>query len=128
MVRTPHRLSLPVAAIFLLTLSGCFFSREPVRHLASDVCLITPDLTQKQVLDILGPPNHQKHNPEEGGETWIYYEVKKSVLRKTPYIGDRLGNEDYELITISFVGGQVRTCAYRALKEGEFKALGIPAQ
>lgn len=123
----PHRLSLLVATVLLLSLSGCFFSREPVRHLASDVCLITPDLTQKQVLDILGPPNHQKHSAEEG-DTWIYYEVKKSLLRKTPYIGERLGNEDYEVITISFVGGQVRTCAYRALEKEEFKALGIPAQ
>lgn len=121
------RLSLLVAILLSLSLTGCVFSSEPVRHLASDVCLITPDLTQKQVLDILGPPNHQKKSAEEG-ETWVYYEVKKSLLRKTPYIGDRLGNEDYEVITISFVGNQVRTCAYRALKEEEFKALGIPAQ
>ncbi|MEW6594466.1 MAG: hypothetical protein AB1413_06295 [Thermodesulfobacteriota bacterium] len=126
MVRNPHRLLLLVATILLLSLSGCFY-REPVRHLASDICLITPELTQKQVLDILGPPNHQKKSAEEG-DTWIYYEVKKSLLRKTPYIGGRLGNEDYEVITISFVEGQVRTCAYRALKEEEFKALGIPKQ
>ncbi|MEW6499865.1 MAG: hypothetical protein ACOY8P_02275 [Thermodesulfobacteriota bacterium] len=127
MATSLSRLSLLVVILLSLSLSGCVFSSEPVRHLASDVCLITPDLTQKQVLDILGPPNSQKKSADEG-ETWIYYEVKKSLLRKTPYIGDRLGNEDYEVITISFVGNQVRTCAYRALKEEEFKALGIPAQ
>ncbi len=124
MATSLHRFSLLVATILLLSLAGCA-TQEPIRYLASDVCLITPDLTQKQVLDILGPPNYQKHTPDEG-DTWVYYEVKKSLLRKTPYIGDRLGEEDYDVITITFAAGQVHTCAYRNLTETEFKALGIP--
>ena len=122
----PYRFcSLLVASALLLSLSGCFY-REPVRHLASDICLVTPNLSQQEVLAILGPPHYQKSSVAEG-DTWVYYEVKKSLLRKTPYIGDKLGEEDYEVVTISFVEGQVRTCVYRALSKQEFKELGIPA-
>lgn len=110
----------------LFTLTGCFY-REPVRHLTSDICLITPDLTQQQVLATLGPPDYRKTTPESE-EIWVYYEVKKSLLRKTPYLGDKLGNQNYDVVTISFANGQVRTCVYRSLNEQEFKELGIPAR
>jgi len=121
-----HRLrTLLVASIVFLALSGCFY-REPVRHLASDICLVSPGLTQQEVLAVLGPPDYRKSSAEEG-DTWVYYEVKQSTLRKTPYLGDKLGSENYEVVTISFAGSQVRTCVYRALSEQEFKDLGIPA-
>ena len=109
----------------LLVLSGCFY-RDPVRHLASDICLVTPNLSQEEVLAMLGPPVLRRVTPEEG-ETWIYYEAKKSTLRKTPYLGDRMGYENYQVATITFFAGQVRTCVYRALTEEEFQKLGIPA-
>ena len=121
----PRTLLVASVLLFSLSLSGCFY-REPVRHLASDICMVTPNITQQEVLSILGPPHYRKISETEG-ETWIYYEVNKSLLRKTPYIGDKLGHEDYEVVTITFVNGQVRTCVYRDLNEQEFKELGIPA-
>jgi len=113
-----------VACLCLLGLAatGCFY-RDPVRHLSSDICLITPNLTQQEVLATLGSPD-QKQKGEQG-EIWIYHEVKKSFLRKTPYIGGNLGSENYDVVTITFVGDTVSTCLYRAYNEEEIKKSGI---
>lgn len=102
--------------------TGCFY-REPVRHLSSDICMITPNLTQKEVLATLGPPD-QKEKGEQG-EIWIYREAKKSLLRKTPYIGEKLGSENYDVVTITFIGDTVATCLYRSYNEEELKKSGI---
>ncbi len=103
--------------------SGCFYHGEPVRHLSSDVCLITPNLTQKEVLATLGPPDQKQQG--EQGEVWIYDTVNKSFLRKTPYIGEKLGSENYDVVTVTFVGDTVATCLYRSYSEEEFKKSGI---
>ena len=105
--------------------SGCFYS-EPVRHLSSDICLITPNLTQKEVLATLGPPDHKQQTGEQG-EIWVYREVKKSFLRKAPYVGEKLGSENYDVVTITFVGDTVSTCFYRAYNEEEHKKSGVDA-
>lgn len=102
--------------------TGCFY-RDPVRHLSSDICLITPNLTQQEVLAYLGPPDEKQKG--EQGEIWVYREVKQSLLRKTPYIGDKLGSENYDVVTIHFVGDIVSTCLYRAYNEEELKKNGI---
>ena len=113
-----------LVGLFFITLAtGCFY-RSPVRHLASDVCLVTPDLTRKDVVALLGPPDHQRVDPEQG-EVWSYFEVKKSTLRKTPYIGEKFGLETYDLITITFAGDRVFTCLYRLLSEDEFQQTGL---
>lgn len=113
-----------IVCLCLLALAGtgCFY-RDPVRHLSSDICLITPNLTQKEVLATLGSPD-QKQKGEQG-EIWIYYEVKKSFLRKTPYIGEKLGSENYDVVTITFAGDTVSTCLYRAYNEEEIKKSGV---
>jgi len=108
--------------LFALAGTGCFY-REPVRHLSSDICLITPNLTQKEVLATLGPPD-QKQKGEQG-EIWLYREVKKNLLRKTPYVGEKLGAETYDVVTITFAGDTVATCLYRSYNEEEFKKSGI---
>jgi len=104
----------------LLVLAGCF-RPKPVQHLAADACLITPKLSTRQdVLNYLGEPaESQKH--EDGSEEWIYYQVNKSLLRKTPYIGDKLGNEEYDVLYITFTGDNVVTCTYRSLSKKEFQ-------
>lgn len=102
--------------------TGCFY-RDPVRHLSSDICLITPNLTQQEVLAYLGSPDEKQKG--EQGEIWIYREVKQSLLRKTPYIGDKLGSENYDVATIHFVGDVVSACLYRAYNEEELKKSGI---
>ena len=104
----------------LFLLAGCFH-RKPVQHLAADACLITPKLTTRQdVLNYLGEPAESlKH--EDGSEEWIYYQANKSLLRKTPYVGDKLGSEEYDILHIIFNGDIVQTCIYRNLPEKEFQ-------
>ena len=122
-MHSPPRLRFPFV-LFLagFILSGCFYN-EPVRHLASDICLISPNLTAQEVVTALGPPDAKRQS--ELGEVWLYYEVKKSTLRKTPFLGPRLGSENYNVVTITFAGDRVHTCVYRAFDEEEMKASGI---
>jgi hypothetical protein len=108
--------------LLAIAATGCFY-RDPVRHLSSDICLVTPNLTQKEVLATLGPPD-QKQKGEQG-EIWLYREVKKSFLRKTPYVGEKIGSENYDVVTITFAGDIVSTCLYRAYNEEELKKSGI---
>jgi hypothetical protein len=108
--------------LLAIAATGCFY-RDPVRHLSSDICLVTPNLTQKEVLATLGPPD-QKQKGEQG-EIWLYHEVKKSFLRKTPYVGEKIGSENYDVVTITFAGDIVSTCLYRAYNEEELKKSGI---
>lgn len=99
--------------------AGC--AKKNVRHLASDVCLITPEVsTKEQVLTYLGPPDEQ-YEMTDGSEIWFYYEVKKSILNKTPYIGDQVGDKKYDTIKVTFAGDVVQTCVYRSLSEEEFQ-------
>lgn len=124
---TPFTILRNILAVlfFASAVSGCFY-HEQVRHLASDVCLITPNLTKKEIVAYLGPPDHRSTDPEKG-EVWSYFEVKKSTLRKAPYLGDKLGSETYDLVTINFSGDRVTTCLYRSLSESEFKETGLKA-
>ncbi len=109
--------ALPVA--LCLALVGC--ADKSVRHLASDAVLITPDKTTKKgVLAYLGPPD-QQIEMADGGESWLYYQVKKDALSKTPYIGEKFGEQHYETVKVVFEGDLVRTCFYRQLTEEEFE-------
>ncbi len=112
-------------AVFAMGITGC--AKKHVRHLASDVCLVTPEKTTKeQVLTYLGQPDEQ-YEMTDGGETWIYYDVKKTALHNTPYIGDKIGDKKYEKVTVTFVGDIVQTSVYRLLTEEEFQE-GEPAK
>ena len=107
----------------LLGLAGC--AKKNVRHLASDVCLVAPEKTSKeQVLVYLGQPEEQ-HEMANGGETWIYYDAKKTALRDTPYIGDKIGDKKYEMVKVTFTGDIVQTVIYRSLTEEEFDEGGL---
>ena len=104
----------------LLGVSGC--AKKNVRHLASDVCLVSAEKTTKeQVITYLGQPDEQ-YEMVDGGETWIYYDVKKSTLRDTPYIGAKIGDKKYEMVKVTFIGQIVQTVTYRNLTEAEFEA------
>ncbi len=116
------RLTIFSCIVCLHLLAGCF-SHGPARHLASDVCLMTQGTSKDEVLSYMGPPDDQQ--VDQYGEMWIYYQVNKSLLRKTPYIGDKLGDEDVDVVTIRFAGDKVTTCAYRSLTPEEFKNSGI---
>ncbi len=120
-----YRQTLFFLSLFVLFfLSGCYNS-EQVQHLSSDVCLLVPNTsTKEEVLSLLGQPD-QRVTAQDGQEIWYYYEVKKSFLRKTPYVGDKLGEEEFDLITVTFTGDRVLTCVYRSLTQEEFEKTGI---
>jgi len=104
----------------LLLLTGCF-RPKPVQHLAADACLITPKLSSRQdVINYLGEPA-ESQKQADGSEVWIYYQSNKSTLRKTPYVGGKLGSEEYDVLHITFNGDIVETCTYRSLTKKEFQ-------
>ena len=111
-----------LALCFTIFLAGC--QSKQVRHLASDVCLLSPGVSQQEVLTYMGVPNERRLN-EQGNEIWLYFQVNKSFLRKTPYIGDKLGNEDYDMVTVTFLNEAVSTCIYRSYTEEQIKEMGL---
>jgi len=121
MIFYPKLLMLLLLLAFTLPMQGC--AKKGVRHLASHVCMISKGISQEEVLAYLGLPHERK--TDETGETWVYYQVKKSLLRNTPFIGDHLGSEDVEVATVQFSGNKVITCVYRSLTAEEFKNSGI---
>ena len=117
-------MAIVLCGAFFISMAGC--AKKNVRHLASDVCLVTPEVSSKeQVLTYLGQPDEQ-YEMVDGSETWFYYEVKKDMLNKTPYIGDRLGDKKYETVKVTFAGDIVQTCIYRSLSEEEFQESRVP--
>ena len=106
----------------VLTVTAC--SNKQVRYLASDVCLVEPEKTTKQeVLSYLGQPDEQYVEPT-GEEVWVYFDEKKNLLSDTPYIGDKVGDQKFEMVTVTFDGDIVRTTVYRSMSEEEFKQYG----
>lgn len=108
-----------VLIMFVFGLAGCFH-HDPVRHLASDAALLVPEkTTKKEVLNFLGEPD-EKHNIE-GGEVWIYFQSRKSLLRRAPYVGEKIGHEEYDVINVTFAGDKLISCVFRLFSEEEFK-------
>jgi len=108
-----------------LLVSGCF-APGSARHLSSDVCLLLPEQTTKlDVVRQLGSPQVKRHNDE--GETWVYFQEKKSFTNRLPLAGQHLGRRDYEVVTVSFCCNTVHACVFRAMDEEEFRSLELPA-
>jgi len=121
----PRFLLFFVCALAAMVLASC--ASYEVRHLASDACLIEPgQMDRQQVLGLLGPPD-QKVTLDNGAEQWRYYQSQKSLLRRTPYVGGKLGEENYDVLTITFQAESVAECVYRHLNQSEFEKLGIDA-
>ena len=102
---------LPVFFLCLL-LSGCF--SKPVRHLSSDVGLITPGkTTREEVLLYLGEPDSsQKTAPNV--EEFIYtVRHKKGLLRKTPLLGNYLDYTGSETVVVTITDGVVSDCKFK---------------
>ena len=127
-MRFSRYLLLGCCLVGLLLLPGCFGGGGQVRHLSSDVCLLVPEqMSQKDVLGYLGEPN-QRRAGADGRMVWLYYEVRQSTMRKTPFLGKRLGSQEYDVVTITFVGDTMQACVYRALDEKAFAEAGIVAE
>lgn len=82
--------------------------------------MISPEeTTRDEVITYLGQPA-ERQQMDDGNEVWKYYQVNKSLLRNTPYVGERIGTETYDVVTVTFMGDQVATCVYRMMSEEEF--------
>ena len=113
------RLFTLILLIVAPTLVSCS-SGNYVRHLASDACLVTPQQsTKKDIMSYFGSPDNRQTGVD--GERWIYYQGHKSLLRRVPYIGDKLGYEAYDVMIITFKGDLVKSCTYRMFNEQEIK-------
>ena len=121
----PFKKTTLLGLLALLTLCAGCESKEYIRHLTSDACLITPQQsTKKELQAYLGPPDKKK-TLANGNEEWTYFQENQSLLRKTPYIGQKLGSEDYDVMIVVFHGEVVDACQYRMFTEEEFKASHI---
>jgi hypothetical protein len=114
----------------LLTISsfaifaGCS-SHSYVRHLASDASLIVPQKsTTQEVVSLLGQPD-QRRSLIDGTEELVYFQTNKSFLRSMPFIGDKIGQEEFDLVVVLVKQDVVISCTYRLLKEEEFWDSGI---
>jgi hypothetical protein len=105
--------------VLVALLPGCY--KQSIRHVASDISLLqSGSTTREEVLLYWGEPEQRRFDAENR-EVWIYYQVKKSFLRRTPIIGGSMGSEQYDLAIITFDGDVVRNCTYRSLTEREMK-------
>lgn len=112
---------LPFIFIFIISCA----SKSPVRHLSSDVCLLMPENNSKvEVEKILGRPDLIQTN-NESGERWIYYQTKKSFLKKMPLIGSKYGQIEYDLVVVSFDKNLVKKCIFRSLTKDEMANYGV---
>ena len=109
----------------LLPMLGCGGPKPTVRHLSSEVCLLLPGkMSQNDVIGVLGDPSVRR-TEDDGRIVWFYYQGHESTMRKTPLIGKKLGEEEYDVVTITFDGDTLLACVYRSLDEKEFNEAGI---
>lgn len=113
--------SLLAGGLIFFMMAGCAGTSTPVRHLSSDVCLVMPErTTREEVIAFLGEPD-RKMTSADDRELWLYLKTNQSLTKKIPLLGDRLGSQDYETVTVTFDGDLVRTCLYRQFDEAEFE-------
>lgn len=72
----------------------------------------------------MGQPD-RRSQLDDGAEEWIYFQNNKSLLRRMPYLGDKLGSESFDLVIVHLRSDLVTSCTYRLLTEKEFKAAEI---
>ncbi len=87
-------------------------SGAPERNLASEACLIHKGLTTRtEVYHLLGQPDQITRGPT-GTEDWYYYHINRDTLKKIPLLGEKVGEEEIEVLKVSFRGEKVVDCLY----------------
>jgi hypothetical protein len=113
----------PVLLLFTLLfsiqgLSGC--SSKPIRHLVSDVAMISAGSTSREdVLKLMGDPD-SKRMLNADTEEWVYYEEQAATLEGTPLFDGVFDPDGYDMVLITFSGDIVKTCNYRGHDDDEF--------
>lgn len=106
-----------IIVVLLVSISGCYI--KPVRHLASDIALLTAGKsTQEDVLIFLGEPD-DKQKLEDGVEKWLYTEEKATFLEKTPYVGKHIGSPEYRRAVVTLKDGVVSDASYFSKDEDD---------
>ncbi|MEN8190322.1 MAG: hypothetical protein ABFS19_10780 [Thermodesulfobacteriota bacterium] len=120
---SPHITRVAFLVCLLLTaVSAC--SSKPVRHLASDVCLIKAGETDRaSVIRFLGEPN-SKRKLSATREEWLYYEEKKSTMQKIPLMGEAFEGEGYQVVKIIIEGDTVLSSDFTTTDDTELPAAG----
>jgi len=109
-----------ICSVLLLGLLLASCTHKPVRHLASDASLIKPGTSTKaDVLTFLGDPDAQQMISDTA-ERWIYDEEKKTMMQKTPYLGELFGKGGYRRILVTFEGDLVVSCKYSSYDSDEY--------
>ncbi len=113
-------LFLLITLLFLTLLTGgC--SHAPVRHLASDACMVrSGHTTRKEVLKLMGDPD-TKRMINQSTEEWVYYEEERSTLQNAPLVGDMFDSNGYQMLVLTLSGDIVTTCRYSGFETDEFK-------
>ncbi len=109
--------------LILLGLTACATRPHQVRHLASDISLITPGSSAQEVRAVLGPPDLRR--PGVDGEEWIYLEHRQSRMHRIRWVGNWLGHESFHLVVVILRDNLVQTAVYRSLTAQEFREFGI---
>ncbi len=100
------------------SLSGC--SSNPIRHLVSDVAMISAGSTSREdVLKLMGDPD-SKRMLNADTEEWVYYEEQAATLEGTPLFDGVFDPDGYDMVLITFSGDIVKTCNYRGHDDDEF--------
>jgi len=110
-----HRIVILLSILFLL--GGCY--SKPVRHLASDASLIKIGESNRQdVLRYLGEPNaHRTVSP--GVEEYVYSEIQRTLLQRTPVIGSMISPEGYETLIVTLSGDRVTNIEFKVFNKND---------
>lgn len=107
-----------ITLLLALCVSGC--SHGPVRHLASNACMIQAEQTTRQeVLALMGEPD-AKRKLDSSTEEWVYYEEDKSSMQAVPLVGDMFDSKGYHKVVVTLSGDTVMTCRYTGFENDEF--------
>jgi len=113
------RLSIIFCCLLISFLGGC--QSKQIRHLASDAALITPEQTTKgELISYLGQPDAHRKISDNIWE-FIYFEDKRSLIDKTPFIGDLSSSDDYEMLRIIITNDKVTECEFSSFDKNDQK-------
>ena len=113
------RLSIIFYCLIISLLGGC--QTKQIRHLASDAALITPGQTTRgELVSYIGQPDAHRKITDNIWE-FIYFEDKRSLIDKTPFIGSLSSSDDYEMLRIIITDDKVTECEFSSFDKNDQK-------
>ncbi|QJA05470.1 hypothetical protein FVE67_01090 [Thermosulfurimonas marina] len=84
---------------------------KPGVNLASKACMVKKQVSAEEVRRYLGPPQRVERLPD-GRVVWFYYNLQKDALAAVPFLGEKFGRQEIEVLRITFSAGRVVDCLY----------------